>query len=283
MPFWLLYRVSDLLAFVLQYLLRYRRNVIGQNLEHSFPEMTIAERRKLVHRYYHHLSDLVVETVKCLTMRPESISKRCEILDMHILDEYHEKQRGVVAVLGHYNNWEWAALSSALTVKQPMVVIYKPLRDRYFNGLINKTRGRFGVTMIAIKETLRFYVKHKQDHFVNCFVSDQSPSNGNLMHWVWFLNQPTPVSLGAEKMARRFDHAMIYVSLVKQKRGVYKLRMQKIHESPNDLPEGRLTELHTQLLEQQILEDPAYWIWSHRRWKRKPSGEVLERFESVDS
>lgn len=281
MPFWLLYRVSDISAFLLQYVFRYRRSVIAKNLSLSFPEMSDQRRRQITRQYYRHLSDLIFETIKCLTLSPEAISKRCDIQDMHILNEYHEKKRGVVAVLGHYNNWEWAALSSALSVKQPMVVIYKPLKNEYLNRLINQTRGRFGVTMIAIKETLRFYVREKENHFVNCFVSDQSPSNGNMMHWLWFLNQLTPVSLGAEKMARRFNHAMIFVRLVKVKRGYYTVRMEKIEDQPNHLPEGVLTEKHSKLLEQQIQENPAFWIWSHKRWKRTVPESILQEKETI--
>ncbi|MEM7106193.1 MAG: lysophospholipid acyltransferase family protein [Bacteroidota bacterium] len=269
LPLRVLYILSDFTAFLLFRVLKYRRQVVTDNLSKTFPSLSETERRKVEKAFYYHLSDLMFETIKCLTISKKEMKKRCEIKDLHILDEYAEKERSVVAVLGHYGNWEWAALSSALSVKQQMVVIYKPLTNDYFNQLINRTRSRFGVKMVAMKDAFRFYFENRDKVFVNCFVADQSPQNRRSVQWHTFLNQETAVTAGPEKIARKFDHAVIFVSLQKIKRGFYHLRMKKLTENPNLEPDEGVTRLHLHALEAQVLEKPEHWLWSHRRWKLK--------------
>ncbi|MCB0644188.1 MAG: hypothetical protein KDC44_21240, partial [Phaeodactylibacter sp.] len=61
LPFWLLYRISDGLAFLLARVIRYRRKVVLENLRQSFPERPEQEIRRIAGAFYRHLSDLLVE------------------------------------------------------------------------------------------------------------------------------------------------------------------------------------------------------------------------------
>jgi len=39
---------------------------------------------------------------------------------------------------------------------------------------------------------------------------------------------------------------------------------------------GEITENHTRWLEKQIEAAPEFWLWTHKRWKRKmKEGDVL--------
>ncbi|MEM7263090.1 MAG: lysophospholipid acyltransferase family protein [Planctomycetota bacterium] len=268
LPMSVLYRASDVLAILLYDVFRIRRGVTLENLRAAFPFRSERENRRIGRRYYRHFSDLVFEVIKCLTISDAEIRRRCRIEDLEILDRNDADQRGVVAVLGHYGNWEWAALSSALSVKQPMVIVYKPLRNPYFDALFRKTRERFGVTMVPMREVGRHYVRSRNEHFVNCFVSDQAPRKSEVAHWTTFLNRDTAVHLGAEKLARKYDHAVVFVRLEKERRGQYVLRMESLVEQPTDTEDREITECHVRRLERQIREAPEFWLWSHRRWKR---------------
>lgn len=252
-------------------LFRYRRTVIDTNLRNAFPNKTKKELDQIATGCYRNLCDIILETIKSFTISKAGISKRCLITNLEILDEYHAQRQSVVAVLGHYGNWEWAALSSALSVKQQMVVVYKPLSNPYFDKLINKTRSRFGVKMVPMKDVARFYFDNKKEVFVNCFVSDQSPSNPKSADWMTFLNQETAVLPGAGKLASKFNHPVIFVSLERQSRGHYILRMKKLVEQSGNMEAIEINKIHTKTLEEQIVEHPENWLWSHKRWKHSPS------------
>jgi KDO2-lipid IV(A) lauroyltransferase len=40
-------------------------------------------------------------------------------------------------------------------------------------------------------------------------------------------------------------------------------------EFPKETKYGEITEKHTQILEQDIIKKPEFWLWSHKRWKHK--------------
>src|SRR5947208_13931690 len=77
LPFFLLYLFSDLLFVFIYYVIRYRRKVVLQNLRNSFPEKKGDELHAIAKKYYRHLCDLIVESVKALTISKRAIVKRC--------------------------------------------------------------------------------------------------------------------------------------------------------------------------------------------------------------
>lgn len=270
LPFPVLYLVSSFFSFLLKNVFAYRKQVILENLKRSFPNKSHEEISYLQKAYYQNLTDIIVETIKALTISKATISKRCKIENLDVLEDYRKAGRSVVAVLGHYNNWEWAALSSALTVKQKMVVVYKPLSNTFYNNLLNNMRSRFGVEMVAMRDVARFYITNRKETFVACYVADQSPSNQNGIFWTPFLNQMTAVQNGPEKIAKKFNHPVIFVRLSRIKRGHYILNMDHLVDQPKETKEGEITTIHVDALAQQIKSKPENWLWSHKRWKKKP-------------
>ncbi|WP_213943288.1 LpxL/LpxP family acyltransferase, partial [Klebsiella variicola] len=87
--------------------------------------------------------------------------------------------------------------------------------------------------------------------------------------WMDFLNQPSGILFGPEMLANQYDQAVVYFSIHKQKRGHYSMRLKEITSTPRTLEYGEITEQFAKLLEETIKEAPEYWIWSHKRWKRK--------------
>ena len=55
------------------------------------------------------------------------------------------------------------------------------------------------------------------------------------------------------------------------------MHLELICESPKGLNYGAITEKHTQLLEQNIMAKPEFWLWSHKRWKR----DLPENLEEI--
>ena len=76
---------------------------------------------------------------------------------------------------------------------------------------------------------------------------------------------------GTEKFAKEFNYPVVFVQVNKIKRGYYALIFTTIAEDPSTFEYGQITELHTRYLENIIREKPEYWLWTHKRWKRKRS------------
>lgn len=74
---------------------------------------------------------------------------------------------------------------------------------------------------------------------------------------------------GAERIAKMMDFPVFYADLQKTGRGRCKVTFELLTETPKQTADGEITELFVRRLEQTILREPAYWFWSHKRWKLK--------------
>ena len=270
LPLPVLYIFSDFLYFVLYRIVLYRRNVVADNLKNSFPEKTDEERKIIEKKFYRHLADLIVETFKVTHMTRANQKKRFTYSNLEIIDKLREEKRDIIAVLGHYNNWEWPTLLPYY-LKYKTIIIYKPLQNKYFNNFVNKQRSKFGIVLTPTSLVLREIINYRNNgiNTVSVFISDQIPSKGDIKYWTTFLNQDTAVFTGAGKIASKYDMAIVFFHVQKIKRGYYNLDMELLYDHTAGLSEDAITETHVRRLEEIITEKPENWIWSHRRWKHK--------------
>jgi Kdo2-lipid IVA lauroyltransferase/acyltransferase len=269
LPFWFLYRVSDLFFVVIYYVLGYRKKVVMENLRNSFPEKSEKELKKIAFDFYRYLCDLFLETFKTLTVSKKQMLAHCKMNEktQKLFDSYYVQQRSIILVMGHFGNWEWAG-NVVDSSKHQLYVIYHQLSNKYFNNLVIKMRTRFGTKLIEMKSTLRDMVTNRKDITATAFIADQTPFPENA-YWTTFLNQDTPVFTGTEKIASKFNYPVIYISVKRIKRGYYEIFGELLFENPKETKEGEISEAHTRRLEKDIIAQPEIWLWSHRRWKHK--------------
>lgn len=272
LPMCLLYRLSDVMFFWLYVVGKYRLRVVRRNLDASFPEKSLPERRRLERAFYRHFCDYVVETLKLMHISEKELQARAKITNPEMIDELLDRQdTPIVVYMGHYGNWEWFSGSTSRFKKLKMYQIYRPLDNRAADRLFLHLRTRFGAACMAKNNTVRELVglKRKNERSLVIFLADQSPSKANLHYWTPFLNQDTAVYTGPERLAQKFDLPTFYLDVKKRKRGYYEGTFRLLSEHPGRLPEFELTELYARLMERTILRDPAYWLWTHKRWKHK--------------
>jgi len=270
LPFWFIYRISDFFAFLLCFVFKYRKKVIINNLKNSFPQKTEKELKKILFSIYRNISDLMVETMKGFTMSPEQVKHHIYTTNIELMHNLYERKNGIIGVLGHFGNWEWAALLAGLELKQHTVALYKPLSNPYLDHYIRKNRAKFGISLCSIYLTSKSFFEYKDKKTFFAMVADQSPSNVNKAIWTNFLNQPTACLHGPEKYAKTLNMPIVYVNITRQKRGFYSITFTTITENPLTLNNGEITQTYMQILENDIIKNPTQWLWSHRRWKHKP-------------
>lgn len=271
LPFRVLYIIADINYVLLYYVFRYRRKVVRVNLCNSFPEKSLKEIVTIERKYYKHMADLTVELYKLWHMSEASIRKRCVFRNTELPQKYFDEGRSVIGVLGHYGNWEWMSSYSLWETDADFLALYKPIRDKMTDRMMKEIRSRFGAVLVAKDETLRVIARYRSQGklFLAGFIGDQTPNVHNLNYWTRFLNQDTPVLLGTERIAGKYNIPVVSVRMRKVKRGYYEVEFIDVCANPADLEPGVLTEMHTRLLESFIQEEPQYWLWSHKRWKHK--------------
>ncbi len=275
LPFPVLYLLSDILYVFLYYIFKYRRKVVLINLLNSFPEKSKTEIDEVEKRFYRHLADLMLESVKTISISANEIKKRIVFKNLEILTKYLKHGRSVIAVSGHYGNWEWGPVATGLELKEKVLVVYKPLSDKRFERLMNTMRSRFGSIMVPMKLTMRKVIEYKNEPNVLVLVGDQTPTREESQYFTKFLNQQTAVFLGVEKIALKTNNPIVYFSINKTKRGYYECVVKSLIDSPELTSEHEITNLHIGELEKNIRFKPEYWLWSHKRWKFSP--EILKK------
>ncbi len=262
-----LYTLSSALRFVLQKLVKFRRPVIRKNLSNAYPNKSIQELAAIESAFYQHMCDMIVESIKYFTIRKKDAEKNFTINNAALIQDLYKKGKSVVIVGGHYGSWERYALNATREVPHYVAALYTPLSDLFLNNKMLASRSKFGLHMVSIKDTQSLFEKSLNEPIAVIFGSDQSPSNPHKAYWMTFLNQETGVQFGAEKYARAYNFAVVYGQLDKLPRGKESISYRLICEDPNELPEGKITETFTRMLEEKINSNPQFWLWSHRRWK----------------
>jgi Kdo2-lipid IVA lauroyltransferase/acyltransferase len=268
-PFRILYIISDGIFLLVFHLIGYRKKVVYENLRNSFPYKSATEIKEIAVKFYHHLADVFIESLKAFTMTEEDVIGRYRFMNQEILDDFYKKGRQILVVAGHYNNWEWAGIASGKQMMHRPVGFYKPLTNKYVDAYVQKTRVQGRSVLASIVHTAATFNTDWGEPAAFYMVGDQSPSSPRLAYWVRFMNQDTATLHGPEKYARVHNLPVIFVYSKKIKRGYYEVEFSMIEEEPSKTKTGEITSRFMQKLEEVINENPQYYLWSHRRWKIK--------------
>lgn len=278
LPFSAIYLLSDVLYVLIYKIIAYRKKVVRENLQKSFPEMSEFQRLAIEKKFYHYLCDTVVETTKLNSISEAELRKRVKIKNSTRYYELLKEGKSISIVLAHYLNWEWFVLALPLYTPVETYGIYKPLSNKVFDDLFKTMRSRMGMKMTPMQQIMRALLKTTKKPFAVGIVADQTPSDTDNCYWTNFLNQQTPIFLGTEKIAKHFDTAVVFLDVERTKRGYIEFEFVILAETCNNLSEYEITELHTRYLENKIKAKPEFWLWSHRRWKHQAKEAHKRKF-----
>lgn len=274
LPFGVLYAISDFIFVVLYYIVGYRKKVVRKNLSSSFPEKSEAELHDIERKFYRWFCDYIVETVKLLSMSREDMKRHMEFHNVELATEAYSRGQGIAAFLGHYCNWEWL---SAVGIYYPEEfsyvfngLIYHPLRNKFMDNLMKEARSGLAGTPVPKNNILREMVKLKKEKrpWLFGYIFDQSPKWENIHLWTDFLNHNTPVFTGAERLSRKMDDRVLFVTMERPKRGKYIAKFHLVSDHAAEEPEFEITKRCLAMLEESIRKEPHLYLWSHNRWKR---------------
>lgn len=286
LPFWLLYLLSDGLYLLIYHVARYRRKIVWKNLSSSFPEKSATELKRIEQQFYHWFCDYIFETFKLLSISDEALLRHMEFRGVEEMEKCFDNGQDCAAILGHYCNWEWLSATGLAFRRYPdavMGLIYHPLRNDQADWLSVDIRSAHGGVCVNKRHVLRHLIEFKQAgrHYLFGYISDQTPKMENIHLWIDFLNHDTPVFTGGERIMRKMNEAVYYVDMERPKRGRYICTFRPITEKAGTTPETEITRQFFKMLEESIRRQPAYYLWTHNRWKRTRE-EYNERFKLVN-
>lgn len=270
LPFRIFYLFSDFVCFLVYNIIGYRKKVVRENIALALPHLSKKEQLVVEKKFYKHLCDLFLEMIKTISISQEEIEKRYTFTNIEVYKELEKKNKSVALLCAHYASYEWA-ISMNYHLNFIGYGIYKKLANPYFDKLVKDIRSKFKAVLITTKETIPTIHHNYKENILSIygFASDQSPKLNATRHWASFMGHVVPVHTGAEMLAKRFDMNVIFLKTKKVKRGYYEATFEILSEDAKSVPNYEITDQFLKLVEQQILEAPEFYLWTHKRWKHK--------------
>lgn len=266
LPFSILYIFSDVIYLLVYYVIRYRRNIVANNLSIAFPEKTTTERKQIEKDFYKGFIDNFIETIKLFSMSAKEVEKRF-VGNFEVVNDLYKTGKKVQLHSGHFFNWEFANAGYAHNFKYPLITVYMPITNKLLDRAFIHMRKRFGTILVPATDFARQFAPYSKTQYCLALVGDQNPGGPERAYWTKFFGKMTPIVKGPERTSKVSDTAVVMCNFYKVKRGYYKTDMVLLTTDPKSLPHGEITRQMMQFVEQSIRKNPSCYLWSHRRWK----------------
>jgi len=251
----------------LYYVIGYRKKVVFDNLKLAFPEKSDKERDVIRKEYYRHFCDLIFEFLVIRTISKEELINRVTVENPELIQQYFDQNKTILYVVGHQCNWEWMLQRACIAYDKPFDAVYKKLQNKKFDDFMIDLRSRFGGKPIEMKQIGREIIKRRKELRGICMVADQSPAANELDYFTDFFNRETPFYSGMATISQMTKYPVVFAKIKKTGRGRYHITMEVIAEPPYEKGDKTIIDKYAKMVERQIREQPAYYLWSHRRWK----------------
>ncbi|OXA97293.1 lysophospholipid acyltransferase family protein [Flavobacterium hercynium] len=270
LPFRILYILSDFVFFFVYYVFGYRKKVVRENLALALPHLSAKERLVIEKKSYSHLCDMFLEMIKTMGISNKEIDKRFVFKNLEVYKSLEKEGKSIALMCSHYASYEWV-ISMNSKIEYEGYALYKPIQNKYFDNLVRKIRSKFKAHLLPIDKSILLIDNnfHKNIKSLYGFASDQSPIVRLNTYWTKFMDIEVPVYVGAEMLSKKFDMNVIFLKVKKLKRGFYEAEFEIISTNVKEVPNFGITDMYLRKVEDQIMEAPEYYFWTHNRWKHK--------------
>ncbi|MFK8027109.1 MAG: lysophospholipid acyltransferase family protein [Gammaproteobacteria bacterium] len=271
LPFNLLYYLSDFSAFILFRIARYRRNISYQNIRNSFPDKTEQQIEYIQQVAYQHLADIMFETIKAKTISNTEIASRVTLIGFEEIQHLVQNGDSVFMLTAHTAPVEWISFAAHLKYDFVIDPVYKPIHSEKLDKFIFSMRSRHQSTPIPYKKLAKDIVLRKSAQRSIAMLADLEPRSRDQSLNVDFLNQSTRFFLGSEKIIKLAGLPTFFIAIEKTTRGNYQATAIKLSLNPKKLDSNVLTKKYAKCVEELVVKNPPYWLWTHKRWKHRTS------------
>ena len=280
------YFMGDILAWIAKNVIRYRTDVVMVNLSRAFPDRKYKGIRKIYDEYYTHFGEMVAETLwfggsSYARLRRNGIVK---VMNVSETNRIYSECRSMTVLSTHCGNWELLGgllgyetdSGEKLIIKEKdITVVYKKLSSEVSDKVFALNRvaplEEVGTECeVESRNMLRYAIRHAGERRMYIYPTDQSPYSKTGRHMIGdFMSQPTYAMMGSVGVACKMAHAVMYMKMKRVRRGYYEMSLVSICEDASKMSPETIMRKYYDLLEEEIRETPANWLWSHKRWKHK--------------
>lgn len=272
LPFRVLLALGRGLGALTAHLPGERRRVAQRNLELCFPELNAAALTQLLHATLADLGLMLVEFALAWMGSERSIARvPCTIEGIEHLQACCRDGKGVLLVGAHFSHLELCARLVSRRIR--IAGMYRIMDNPVFERCVLRARLRYADAMFA-KEDLRATVKHLKRGGTLWYAPDQD-MRGKDAVFVPFFGVPAATITATHHLARLSGAAVIpFFHQRRDDGGGYTIRLQAPLENFPSTDVVADTARVNATIEAMVREAPAQYLWVHKRFKSRPSGET---------
>jgi KDO2-lipid IV(A) lauroyltransferase len=271
------YRVAGAFAWLGFHLAARQRRAGLRNLHMALPELTDAERERILRGCFRNLGRLLVEFTHFPSLNKRNIS---ELVRHDGLENYLEgvrRGRGVIFLTAHFGAWELSSFAHAVH-GYPLKFVVRPIDNTRVEALISGYRTSSGNVPIQRRSAARDILKALRNNEAVGILFDQNTTRSEGV-FAEFFGIPAATTPAIAKLALQTNAAVVPGFLIwDESERRHRLRLDppvelvKTGDLDHDVLEN--TKLFNKILEGYVRKYPDQWLWIHRRWKTRPEGEA---------
>jgi KDO2-lipid IV(A) lauroyltransferase len=250
-----------------------RRAIALRNIELCFPTMPEPERQALVREHFKMLGRSLLERGLLWHASPARLRRLVQVEgDVGFADR---SDKPVMWLGPHFVGLEMSGPAVQLNLRCTSIDVYQPQRSPVFDAALNKGRQRLGrVETYPRSVSIRVLIKRFREGCAFFNAPDQDFGIKDSA-FVPFFGVPACTLLAPSRMARLVGMA-VQPMVVHMLPGGGGYRVT-FHEPWTDWPtedaEADARRMNA-FIEQEILKQPAQYLWVHKRFKTRPQGEA---------
>lgn len=261
--------VANLLAFLWIDVLKLRRNVIYNNLEIVFPDMSEENKKKITKKSMISLCRSFVDVVRIPYLTDKWIDKNVIFEGLENIKKIQQSNSGLFFLSLHLGSGDLAGAIVSERIK-PLTIISKRLKNSFFDafwfGLREKSKTLF-INAHAKNNAFEILAAIKKNRGV-VFVLDQFMGRPYGVESRFF-GVTTGTAYGLALFVKKTQKPVFPLYTYWDADDRLHICIDEAIDLSAELSENNevITNKFNQILEKIIIRHPEHWMWVHRRWK----------------
>lgn len=270
---------GETLGSVIYHADKKHRNVAISNLNTAFgSRFSPSQKKRIARASFRHFGRVLADILKIRHMNADKIISLMQAEGTEHLEKALREGKGALVFSAHLGNWE---LATAIVSRIGKIhVIARPLDNRSLEEELIKIRKKLGATVIYKQQAARPVLRALQSNAMVAILIDQNVVRNQAV-FVDFFGKAAATTPGLAAFSLKSGAPIIPVFCIPAKKGRYHLKILQpldiLLSGDEDTDVLKITQLCTNIIQNQIQENPDFWLWFHDRWKTRPEDEDRSR------
>lgn len=261
--------LSGMIGRLVYVLVRRRRRIALTNLAIAFPDQSAAEREAIAKRHFKAFVISLIDRFALWEGPAKQLQHMVRVSGWSHLEE--ARDAGPLIVLApHFLGLDAGGLY--LSSKMPVVSVYAQQKSQALTDAMTAGRGRFPDTSLVLRnEGLRAVLRHVKQGKVLYLLPDMDLGSRDAV-FVPFFGLDAATVTTVSRLAK-MTGAQVLPTVTRLQDDVYHLEIFEPWRDLSSLTSEAAAARMNAFIEARVREDPHQYLWTHRRYKTRPSGE----------